>query len=147
MTNTKTTKTTKIDMFMMIADAINANVANDNEDKAMMLDFIDTQVGQLKDKAEKAKAHRAEKKAAGDALRDKIAMLITNELQTVKQIMEQIDFTNDKGEEVTKNQVVSRLSALVKAGVIEKEQVKEDSHKRMAYKLNENFEPEEVVED
>ena len=127
-------KVTKKDYFVQLKDIVETS---DLENKEELLTFLNKQVELLESKAENAK-----KKAEGDKRRDKIASLLTNEVQTADDILTQIEDEED----ITKAKVVARLSQLVKVGIAEKEQVKIDSYKRMAYKLAEGVEIE-VVED
>ena len=120
-------KITKTEYFGMIKEAISgAEVENKQE----ILDFIDAQVALIASKAEKAKARAAEKKTEGDALRETVQSVLTDELQTVDEIFSQVE-----GEDLTKAKIVARLTQLVKAEIAVKEQVKVDSKKVMAYRL------------
>ena len=100
-----------------------------------MLAFIDKQIEQIDNKAAAAKAKSAEKKAEGDALRETVAELLTNEYQTVDKIVEQV-IVETENEAITKQMIVSRLTQLVKLGRAAKEQIKDEETKRrvMAYK-------------
>lgn len=100
-----------------------------------MLAFIDKQIEQIDNKAAAAKAKNAEKKAEGDALRETVAELLTNEYQTVDKIVEQV-IVETENEAITKQMIVSRLTQLVKLGRAAKEQIKDEETKRrvMAYK-------------
>ena len=69
-------------------------------------------------------------KAEGDELRAAVQAVLTQELQTIDAIVEQIEC-----EDVTKAKVTARLTALVKAEVARKDTVKEGSRKIMAYAL------------
>jgi hypothetical protein len=100
------------------------------ENKDELVAFIDAQIALVESKAEKAKERAAAKKAEGDELRATIKSILTDELQTVDMITDQID-----DEEITKAKVVARLSQLVKLGEAEKEQVKVEDKKVMAYKI------------
>ena len=83
------------------------------------------------DMTEKIAAKRAEKKKQeSDALTDRIYALLDEDLITVDEILEELD-----DEEVTRNKVTARLGKLVKAGKVEKESVKVDGNRRMAYCL------------
>lgn len=125
-----TKKTTKTEYFAMIKDALNGAMLSD-EQKAEVMDFIDTQVAQIAAKAEKAKARAAEKKAKGDELRDAVQAVLTNEYQDIDTIMSQID-----AEDVTRAKISARLTQLVKAEIAEKEQQKNDEGKKaMFYRL------------
>ena len=91
--------------------------------------YCDTTLAQLAKKAETAKARADKKKAEGDDLRAIIEGVLTDDLQTIDQIVEQVNV-----EDITKSKVTARLTQLVKAGVAYKEQVKlEDGRKVMAY--------------
>ena len=120
-------KITKKDYFAMVAEIVdNSNAENKDE----LMEFIEKQVEALDKKAAKAKERAAEKKAEGDALRDKVEAVLTNEVQVIDQIVEAIG-----DEEVTRNKVVARLTQLVKADIAVKEEVKNGSKKVMGYKL------------
>lgn len=125
------TKITKKDFFAAIrtmvegADAVNTIPAD------KVLEFIDTQVAQIDAKAAKAKERAGEKKAEGDALRAEVAAHITAEFQTADDITALVEGFED----ITKAKVVARLTQLVNAGTVAKEQVKVGDRKVMAYKL------------
>ena len=129
------TKITKKDFFAAIRTMVEGieTVGDIPADK--VLEFIDTQVAQIDAKAAKAKARAGEKKAEGDALRAEVAAHITTEFQTADDITALV-----KGfEDVTKAKVVARLTQLVNAGIVVKEQIKtEDGRKVMSYKLSES---------
>ena len=74
---------------------------------------------------------KAKKKAESDALTEEIFERIGDELMTVDEIV----VTFDEEEEVSRAKVTARLGKLVNAGRIEKEAVKVDGKKRMAYRL------------
>lgn len=123
-----TVKKTKAMYFAELREMVEGWV--DREDQADLLEFIDKQVEAL-EKRKVAAAERAEKKRAeSDAMTDAILGMIGEELITVDEIVVALD-----DEEVTRNKVTARLGKLVKAGVIEKETVKVDGKKRMAYRL------------
>ena len=123
--DTKMTKT-------MWYEALKEIVAgSDYEQKDGAIEFIDKQIEQLATKAEKAKTRAAEKKADGDALREAVYAVLTDEFQTIDEITTQVDF-----EGVTKAKVTARLTQLIKAEMAVKDTVKtEDSRKVAAYKL------------
>ena len=103
-------------------------------DHADIVEFCDNEIALLDGKAEKAKARNAKKKAEGDALQDAVLAVITDELQTIADITAQVE-----GDDVTKAKVQARLTKLVNAGVIVKEQVSVEvdgkKTKKMAYAL------------
>ena len=119
-------RVTKRDIY---ADIITMAREADRED---IVEFCEVQIEQLERKAEKAKERKASKAAAGDALKDAIAAVLTEDLQTAADITEKV---MDAGDEVTRAKVVARLTKLVKEGVAGKMQVKVDKKKVMAYAL------------
>lgn len=111
----------------------------DREDQDELLEFIDKQIEAL-EKRKDAAARRAEKKKAeSDAMTEAILGMLGDELMTVDEIVVALD-----DEEVTRNKVTARLGKLVKAGSVEKDIVKVDGKKKMAYRL---AGAEEVAED
>ena len=121
-------KMTKRD-YLEVLQGIVAQNANE-EEKEMLLEFLDKQIDSMVAKAEKAKARKAEKKAEGDALRLAVETVLTTEPQTIEDILSQVD-----GEEVTKAKVTARLTALCKAGLAEKVDVTVEKRKLKAYRL------------
>ena len=119
-------KVTKKDMFAEIITLARENGRVDIEE------FCEVQIEQLNRKAEKAKERKAEKAAKGDALKDAIAAVMTEDLQTAADITEKV---MDAGEDVSRAKVVARLTKLVKEGVAGKMQVKVDKKRVMAYAL------------
>ena len=93
--------------------------------------FIDTQIAALDRKAAKAKERAAERKAAGDELRETIYGVLTAEPQTIAQIIAATGV-----EDLTPAKVSSRLGQLVSLEKVAKEKVKlESGDERMAYRL------------
>ena len=121
-------KTTKRDYYEMLKEIVlNANVEGATE----LVEFIDKQVSLIDSKAEKAKARNAEKKANGDELREAVQSVLTDKFQTIDAIVSQIE-----GEEITKAKITARLTSLVKNGIAEKTDVKDDEGRKLkAYKL------------
>ena len=121
-------KITKRDYYEMLKEIVlNANVEGTTE----LVEFIDKQVSLIDSKAEKAKARNAEKKANGDELREAVQNVLTDEFQTIDAIVSQIE-----GEEITKAKITARLTSLVKNGIAEKTDVKDDEGRKLkAYKL------------
>ena len=120
------TKVTKREYFERIIEIAEAAGATD------IADFARKQIKQLEAKAEKAKERAAKTKAEGDALREAVQAVLTEDYQTIDAITEQVDF-----EDVTRAKVVARLTQLVKNNIAEKEMVKVEgaSKKQTAYKL------------
>ena len=119
-------KVTKKDMFAEIITLARENGRVDIEE------FCEVQIEQLNRKAEKAKERKAERAAKGDTLKDAIAAVLTEDLQTAADITEKVRNTD---EEVSRAKVVARLTKLVKEGVAGKMQVKVDKKRVMAYAL------------
>ena len=121
-------KLTKKDFYAMLTEIVGTTEVEMKED---LLAFIDKEVSLIDAKAEKAKARAAEKKAEGDALRDAVQAVLTEEYQTINDIASQVE-----GEEITKAKITARLTSLVKNGLAEKADVKtEDGKTVKAYKL------------
>lgn len=120
-------KMTKKDWYEELKGVV---AGSDYAQKDEAIEFLDAQIGLLDAKAEKAKERAAAKRAETDELKAAVAAVLTDELQTADAIAAQIE-----GEDVTKQKVVSRLTALVKDGVAAKEQIKVEKDKKMAYKL------------
>jgi len=125
-------KITKREKFEMLKEIVRGDVNVEiTVEQAELIDFLDAQIAAIDAKAEKAKARNAEKKANGDELRDAVQAVLTDELQTIDAIVAQIE-----GEEVTKAKVTARLTSLVKNGLAEKEDVKdEEGRKLKGYRL------------
>ena len=125
-------KLTKRDKFEMLKEIVRGDVNVEmTVEQAELVEFLDAQIVAIDTKAEKAKARSAEKKANGDELRDVVQAILTEDYQTIDAIVAQIE-----GEDVTKAKVTARLTSLVKNGLAEKEDVKdEEGRKLKAYKL------------
>lgn len=119
-------KMTKTQMFEMIKELL--------ADNADVVEFCDAQIEALANKAAKAKAKAAEKRAAGDELRAAVEAVLTNEPQTRDEIFAKID--NEDGE-LTVAKVTARLTALIKAGVAVKDIVKVEGKSKTVYSLAE----------
>jgi hypothetical protein len=96
-----------------------------------VIDYVDVTIDQLERKAAAAKARAEKAKAEGDELRDKIEGVLTEDLQTIPQIVAQLDV-----EDITPAKVTARLTQLIKAGKAHKDKVKtSDSRKINGYAL------------
>lgn len=121
-------KITNKQYYLEIKEIVNNSTVENKED---VLEFIDKVIALIDNRAAKAKIKAAEKRAAGDELREAVQSILTGELQTADAILVQI-----QGEDLTKAKIVARLTQLVKAGIATKEEVKTDDNKKvMAYKL------------
>lgn len=117
-------KMTKKDYFAEIKDVL---VEAGEKDLAEVMAH---EIELLENKAVKNKERAAARKVAGDELRDTISNILIDDLQTVDEIVEQIE-----GEDITKAKIVARLTQLVNLNEAVKEQVKtEDGKKVMAYR-------------
>ena len=129
-------KITKRENFLSIVEVL---VEAGHEDLAKV---IEHEIELLDNKAAKAKATAAKKKVEGDALRDAVQAVLTDELATIAEVTAKVE-----GEDVTSAKVQFRLNALVNAGIARKEQVTvgegETKRKLMAYAVA----SEAVVED
>lgn len=106
------------------ADITAANVADMTE----KVEFIDSQIAQIEAKAEKAREKAAEKRAAGDELRETIFGLLSAEPKTIPEITAELG-----DEEVTEAKVRARLSQLFQLDRIAKEKIKTESGEKMGY--------------
>ena len=84
-----------------------------------VIDYVDVTIDQLDRKAAAAKAKAEKAKAEGDELRDKIAVVLTDEYQTIPQIVAAIG-----DEELTPAKVTARLTQLIKLGQAHKDKIK-----------------------
>jgi hypothetical protein len=107
------------------------SILTEKDESQELIDFVQNQIDALDKRAEKAKERAAEKRAEGDELRETVKSVLTNDFQTVENIVSAI---ND--EEVSKAKVIARLTQLVTLGEVEKTDVKSDDGKtRKAYRL------------
>lgn len=117
-------KMTKKDYFVEIENILRDAKEND------LADVMAHEVELLENKAVKNKERAEARKIVGDELRDTISNILIDDLQTVDEIVDQIE-----DEEITKAKVVARLTQLVNLNEAIKEQVKtEDGKKVMAYR-------------
>lgn len=123
-------KITKRENFVEIVNVL------EDAGRTDLADVVKHEIELLDNKAAKAKATAAKKKVEGDALRDAVQAVLTDELQTIDAITAQVG-----DEEVSKSKVQYRLNALVANGLAEKAQITvgegEAKRKLMSYKLAE----------
>lgn len=122
-TSTTETKMTRKQIF----EALKAIPAN-----AEYVDFIQHEVDMLNSRTQKAKEKREQKRAEADALKDKIYSVLTDELQTSADILEQVSADD---ESVTRSKVTARLTKLVNEGKVERADVKVDKKRVKGYRL------------
>lgn len=123
-------KVTKRENFEAIIAVLNEAGRED------LAKVIEHEIELLDAKSSKAKATAAKKKAEGDALRDAVQAVLTDEFATIKEITDKVEFDGFDGSQA---KVQYRLNALVSAEIAVKEQVSvgegEAKRKLMAYKL------------
>ena len=122
-TSTTETKMTRKQIF----EALKAIPAN-----AEYVDFIQHEIDMLNSRTQKAKEKREQKRAEADALKDKIYSVLTDELQTSADILEQVSADD---ESVTRGKVTARLTKLVNEGKVERADVKVDKKRVKGYRL------------
>lgn len=122
-----TEKITKKGYFEMIEEIVRASDDSRVED---ILNFIEHEKELLEAKRVKAQAKAEKTRNEGDELRKAVQSCLTDEFQIISDIFAQIE-----GEDVTQPKITARLNQLVKAGIAEKEQVKTEDGRRMAYRL------------
>ena len=115
-------KKTKREMFLEMAE-MEANLP--------YRDFLMEQVEQLDRRNEKAKERKAQKAKESDAMREAIAALLTENLQTAAELTSQLE---DTYPEISRAKVTARMKLLIEEGIAGKMQVKtEDGRRVMAY--------------
>lgn len=116
---------TKREVYEVIGNVF-ANI--EVEGKEDVLEMIEKEKAALDRKNAKAKERAAEKRAEGDALRNVIEGMLTDEPMTVNDIIAEI---ND--DTLTPAKVVARMTQLVKAEKAVKETVKIEGRKLIGY--------------
>ena len=126
-----------------------------------MIDFCLAQIADLDKKSAKAKERAEKKKAEADVLTDLGYSVMTNKFQTGAEIATAVLAQLPEDTDVTAAKVTARITKLVNAAAVVKEQVTVEvegkKSKKMAYKLAEGqdveddsydeFENEDVEED
>lgn len=92
-------------------------------DPQLMIEFAQGKIASIERKAERAKERAAEKRAAGDALRDEVAALLTNEFALTAEIAalvnEKLGDDPSTGKPYTVQKIGYRCRSLVEAGLAE----------------------------
>ena len=110
---------TKREVFEAIITATNAgSVAVEGMTSEEVVAFFENEIGNLDKRAERSRATAAKKREAGDALTETVKSILTDDFQTIADVVAQIE-----GEDVTASKVTYRLNALVKEGYAEKADV------------------------
>lgn len=100
----------------------------DHENKDEVLELVRKEIAAMDHKNEMAKKRTAAKKAEGDALRDTIEGILTDEPKTVNDIIAELG-----DETLTPAKVVARMTQLVKVDKAVKETVKVEGRKLVGY--------------
>ena len=110
---------TKREVFEAIITATNAgSVSVEGMTSEEVVAFFENEIGNLDKRAERSRATAAKKREAGDALTETVKSILTDDFQTIADVVAQIE-----GEDVTASKVTYRLNALVKEGYAEKADV------------------------
>lgn len=120
-------KFTKVDYFTLLKDVVDGTTL-DAETAMNVKDFLDKEIEQLERRKVAAKDRAEKKKAESDALTNEICALLTDEPQTVEDLLAAFD-----DETVTRNKITSRLGKLVKAGLADKDIAKIDGNRKTVY--------------
>lgn len=120
-----TTKRTEMEQLQILKSIVENS---ENEARNELIESLEKKMAALDRRKAAAKARAEQKKAESDALTDKIFACMTDEAQTVENILESLDV-----EDVTRNKITSRLGKLIKAGLVTKQIVKIDGNRKMAY--------------
>ena len=106
------------------------------EDRADLISFAEHEIDLLDSKAVKAKATAEKNKAADDNIAAKVREYLTNDFQTINEIVAKV---ND--DDVTAGKVQYRLRTMVEAGEVEKQEISipggtgNKARKLVAYRL------------
>ena len=137
-------RVTKREMYeALVSFAVNGEMSYETEEGAVVVSmdelkaFAENEIAQLDKKLEKARERAAAKKAEADVLMDRVKEVLTDEYQTIADIMVVL---ND--EDVTAGKVTARLTKLVKAGEAEKTDVKVDKRTVKGYRRANPEEPQ-----
>lgn len=100
----------------------------DNEYRDEIMEFTAKEIAALDSKNIAAKKRAAEKRAAGDSLREAIHGIMTNEPKTVNDILSELG-----DDSLTPAKITARTKQLIDAGEVVKTTVKVDGRKLIAY--------------
>lgn len=123
---------TKVQILDEIINALSGYPNEGRMTNEAMIDFCNEQKRQIKSKAERAKEKAALKREESDKIKEYIYGLCMEDAQTAEEILQMV-----KIEGMTKAKVVNKLSALVREGLLVKEQsvVGSDKKRKVLYKL------------
>ena len=122
-------KKTKVIYFTELREIVAAAV-EDEEQKNDYLNFIDKQLDGLEKRRLSALRRAEKRKDESDLLTQRLYDFIEPDRDTI--VDEFIVAFEDEG--ITKNKIISRLSKLVREGLLEKTTVKVDGKKRVSYR-------------
>lgn len=124
--------TEKMTKTMWFEELRNVVEESDAENKEDLINFVDTQIESLAARAARAKERAAAKRVEGNDLKNAIKAVLTDQPQSIDEIMSQIDL-----EDVTRAKVVARLTQMVHDGEVTKKNLKPTpNHRVMAYLLS-----------
>lgn len=127
------TKKTKAMKYAELREVV-VQAVEDEALQAELIDFIDAEVATLEKRKASAKARADKKKEESDALTEVIFNVMTEELQSVDQVVTAVAEAGFA--EVTRAKVTARVKKLVDAGQVEKGVLKGvDGGRKVAYKL------------
>ena len=110
---------TKREVFEAIIAGANASTLTIEGMKSEeVVAFFENEIVNLDKRAERSRATSAKKRAEGDALKELVKSLLTEEFQTIADVVAQIE-----GEDVTASKVTYRLNSLAAEGYAEKADV------------------------
>ena len=118
---------TKREVYDVIESVFNTI---DNEHRDEVLTLVAKERAALDHKNEKAKERAAEKRAAGDKLREEVKGILGEEPMTINQIIEALG-----DETLTPAKITARTRQLIATGEAEKCMVKVEGRKLTAYTL------------
>lgn len=113
---------TKFEKLDILKTIVTAAPLTDEDLRAELTEFLDSQLASIAARAEKA----AQKRAETDALKQAVFAALSAEYQSVDDLM--AAFAED--ESVTRGRVISRLTALVKDGAVERDEGKPEGASR-----------------
>ena len=142
-------KITKREMYEAIKETFETGSCK--FDAATVVAFCEKEIASLDTKAAKAKERAAKKKAEADELTDLVYSVMTDEFQTGADIAAAVLAKLPEDTDVTAAKVTARITKLVNAAAVVKEQmtveVEGKKSKKMAYKLAEGQGVEEDTYD
>ncbi len=123
-------KITHSEIYGIIKEATIAGNPIPEDCANLVVEFCDSQIEKLANKAVKAKERAAEKKAAGDELYAAVIGCVGTEPVTADAVLAMLE-----GDDLTVAKVRARLSQGVANGVLAKESIKVDGKAKMHYTL------------